>query len=125
MTRLKAMTAVSEKMNFLSIFLILSVTGCYRSNDGLWTILRPRIRPLPQGIRGTTGILSQNDRPDQVRRLTILMNLNATGIVSNLRDRVEAGAVTMPLGFDTAHNAESAHIYWPTSPGLSSAVLRA
>jgi hypothetical protein len=27
-------------------------------------------------------MLSQNDRPDQVRRLTFLMNLNATGIVS-------------------------------------------
>jgi hypothetical protein len=27
-------------------------------------------------------MLSQNDRPDQVRRLTFLMNFNATGIVS-------------------------------------------
>src|SRR5262245_38709219 len=27
-------------------------------------------------------MLSQNDRPDQVRRLTFLMNLSATGIVS-------------------------------------------
>jgi hypothetical protein len=69
--------------------------------------------------------LSQNDKLNQVRRITFLMNLGATGIVSKLRDQVEAAAFTVPLGFDTAHNGESAHIYWPTSPGLSSAALRA
>src|SRR5262245_2642181 len=125
MTRLKAITAVSEKMNFLSILLILSVTGCYRSNAGLSTILRPRIRPLPQGIWGIR-------RHDVSKRQ---VGSSAAAYIPNefkrhwyclcTRNRVEAGAVTMPLGFDTAHSGESVRIYWPTSPGLSSAALRA
>src|SRR5262245_2642182 len=35
-----------------------------------------------RGSGGSAGMMSQNDRSDQVRRLTFLMNLNATGIVS-------------------------------------------
>ena len=34
------------------------------------------------GSGGSTGMLSQNDKPNQVRRLTFLMNLNATDIIS-------------------------------------------
>src|SRR5215813_15666316 len=118
------MIAVSEKMNFLSIFLILSVTGCYKSNVGLSPISRPRIWPLPQGIRGIHRHVVSKRQAGSSAAPYIPDELKRHWYCLKTRDRVETGAVTMPLGCDTAHNGESVHIYWPTSPDLSSAALR-
>src|SRR5215813_3088511 len=124
-TRLKATIAVSEKMNFLSIFLILSVTGCYRFNAGLSPISRPRIWPLPQGIRGIHRHVVSKRQAGSSAAPYIPNELKRHWYCLKKGDRGEADAVTMPSGFDTAHNGESVHICWPTSPGLSSAALRA
>src|SRR5262245_10148622 len=125
MTRLNAMTAVSEKMNFLSIFLILSVKSCYSSNAGLSPISRRWIQELSQGIRGIHRHVVPKRQAESSAAHYIPNEFKRHWYCLKIRGRIEAGAVTMPLGFDTAHNGESVHIYWLTSPGLSSAALRA
>jgi hypothetical protein len=59
------MTAVIEKMNFLSIFLILSVAVCYRSSVGLSPFCDLGFTRSRSESGGSAGMLSQNQRPEQ------------------------------------------------------------